>query len=285
MNKEQLENGIFAEGWCIIPKTVLFDQELTPTARLVFAFVTSYMAQKGYCWMSNGYIADNFGLSETTVSLAIKQLAKYLKIEYVKSPHGTERQISLSEFVEAPLNNFKDPLSENENPPLNNFKPPFKKTETPPLRKLKGNKEEYNKEGGIKEEGNKNITAALPPPSIFEDEINKFVRIFYGGLNTNMPNIAKRLPKSYIEQWRTVFKKMLEKDKRNPLEIEKVIYHIFDETSSWWAQTKNVRSPAKFRQRDKQGTLFYDIFLQEMNKKKNKPTKRSRDITGTEADW
>ena len=65
---------------------------------------------------------------------------------------------------------------------------------------------------------------------------------------------------------------MIQRDKRPPGEIEAVIRHIFNERDSWWAKTGNIQTPLKFRRRNKDGILYYDMMLREMkinNKKKD----------------
>lgn len=74
-------------GYGILPNKVLFDDTLKPNAKLVYVFVSSLCAEKGYCWASNQYIADQFKIASSTVSALVSELvnAGYLHIELDKN--------------------------------------------------------------------------------------------------------------------------------------------------------------------------------------------------------
>lgn len=101
-----------------MPNTVLFDERLTASAKLVFVFVSSLSAEQGFCWASNTYIAKRFGMGKSTISALISELvdAGYLTIEIEEN---YKRKLRLG-------------VLETETPPPENSVPPTSKLSTPP---------------------------------------------------------------------------------------------------------------------------------------------------------
>src|SRR5699024_5408839 len=54
--------------WAVIPANVLFSQELRPNAKLLFGVVTLLQEANGYCYASNRYLANLFGLQPDTIT-------------------------------------------------------------------------------------------------------------------------------------------------------------------------------------------------------------------------
>lgn len=77
------------QGYGILPNAVLFDSELSSSAKLLFVYISSLCATEGYCWASNKHFAQRFGISESQVSRLIAELSKYLTIKNARSPHRT----------------------------------------------------------------------------------------------------------------------------------------------------------------------------------------------------
>ncbi|MHB8096084.1 MAG: helix-turn-helix domain-containing protein [Erysipelotrichaceae bacterium] len=72
--------------YAIIPASVRYDKELIPMSRLLFGEITALTNDKGYCWATNFYFSELYGVSETSISKWIKSLSdkKYIRIEYIK---------------------------------------------------------------------------------------------------------------------------------------------------------------------------------------------------------
>ena len=77
---------IMENGFGMLPNKVLFDKELSSTSKLIYSYITSLSAKDGYCWASNKFIGDKFGVSSKTISVNISQLENcgYIRVEIKK---------------------------------------------------------------------------------------------------------------------------------------------------------------------------------------------------------
>lgn len=71
--------------YAIIPANVRYDEELSANAKLLYGEITSLCNDKGYCWATNQYFSNLYGVSERTIRTLVKQLVdkKYIKIEII----------------------------------------------------------------------------------------------------------------------------------------------------------------------------------------------------------
>lgn len=71
--------------YAIIPANVRYDRELSSTAKLLYAEITSLCNDKGYCWASNSYFADLYSTSDRQIQRLLKNLIdkKYINIEII----------------------------------------------------------------------------------------------------------------------------------------------------------------------------------------------------------
>lgn len=65
--------GYFA----VIPATVLFNNELKPNEKLLYALITALSNKEGYCYASNKYLGEKLTVDPQTVSRWIGNLRKY----------------------------------------------------------------------------------------------------------------------------------------------------------------------------------------------------------------
>ena len=107
--------------WAVIPAGIRYDEELRPNAKLIYAEISAMSDATGFCWATNRYLADLFGLTKNTVSELVAQLAErgYVRLEIVKGDNGNivERRIWLAEV--------HPPIPKNRDTPIP------KKTDTP----------------------------------------------------------------------------------------------------------------------------------------------------------
>ena len=69
--------------WSVCPTVILFDDVITPNAKLLYMLISSLTGLDGYCWASNRYLAGKFKFSERTVRNLLEALRNggYIRIE------------------------------------------------------------------------------------------------------------------------------------------------------------------------------------------------------------
>lgn len=67
--------------YAVIPAIVRYDRDLTGNAKLLYGEITALCNEKGYCWATNQYFADLYGVNKKTITQWIKQLEKKKYIE------------------------------------------------------------------------------------------------------------------------------------------------------------------------------------------------------------
>lgn len=84
--------------WAVLPAIVRYDKKLSSTQKILFAEISALTNKDGYCWASNSYFADLFGISDTQVSTSISKLKKE---GYITSDveNNYKRKIFLTEKV------------------------------------------------------------------------------------------------------------------------------------------------------------------------------------------
>lgn len=76
---EEIKQSYYA----IIPANVRYDKDISPNAKLLYGEITALCNQKGFCWASNQYFSNLYGVSDRTIRTLIKQLQdkNYIKVE------------------------------------------------------------------------------------------------------------------------------------------------------------------------------------------------------------
>ena len=69
--------------WAVIPAAVRYDEQLPPNAKLLYAEISSLTDTTGFCFATNSYFQQLYGLSERTVQNLLKALQEhgYIRIE------------------------------------------------------------------------------------------------------------------------------------------------------------------------------------------------------------
>ncbi|MFI3166186.1 MAG: helix-turn-helix domain-containing protein [Bacillota bacterium] len=72
--------------YAIIPATVRYNKKLSANVKLLYAEITALSNERGFCWATNKYFADFFGVDARTVQRWLKTLAdeKCIKINITR---------------------------------------------------------------------------------------------------------------------------------------------------------------------------------------------------------
>ena len=73
MENEENNIGYYA----VIPATVLFNNELKPNEKLLYALITTLANKEGYCYASNKYLGDKLNVEPQTISKWIGNLRNF----------------------------------------------------------------------------------------------------------------------------------------------------------------------------------------------------------------
>lgn len=112
--------------YAIIPANVRYDEELKPNAKLLYGEITALANEKGYCWASNSYFAELYGVSKETISRWINNLENrgYINTQLIYrkgSKEIKERRIFIApidKIVNTPCQNNQYPIDEKINTPI-----------------------------------------------------------------------------------------------------------------------------------------------------------------------
>ncbi|MCA9496797.1 MAG: helix-turn-helix domain-containing protein [Nanoarchaeota archaeon] len=112
--------------YAVIPANVRYSKNITPNAKLLYGEITCLCNAKGYCYASNNYFADLYGVSKISISKWINSLVDegFIQsvINYKKgSKEILNRHITL--VIHPIKENFNTPIKENfkENITSNNI--------------------------------------------------------------------------------------------------------------------------------------------------------------------
>jgi hypothetical protein len=86
-------SSILSKGWGIMPNIVLFDDDLSSTAKLMLCYITSLAGAEGFCRPRNKHLSEKFHISTRQVSNVLQELGEYV---YVGEDDKGRRIIALS---------------------------------------------------------------------------------------------------------------------------------------------------------------------------------------------
>lgn len=88
--------------YAIIPATIRYDERLKYAERLFYGEITALIGKEGYCFASNNYFAEIYGVIPGTISRWISHLSKlgYIRIELIRDDKKAiiERRIYITDI-------------------------------------------------------------------------------------------------------------------------------------------------------------------------------------------
>ena len=107
--------------YSIITADVRYDKSLTPNAKLLYSEISCLTNKNGTCWASNGYFSELYGVSKTTISKWINQLASknYISVKmiYITGTKQIDKRVirlaPIKENLNTPIRKTEGGIEEN----------------------------------------------------------------------------------------------------------------------------------------------------------------------------
>ena len=219
--------------YAIIPANVRYDKDLPPMAKLLYGEITCLTQKNGFCWATNAYFAELYGMSKDRISRLIGILEKkgYISVHVERNEKNevVKRYIKLS-VAEIPI-----PSVENNE---NSF---VKNNDTPTVK----NNEENNINLNNTRMNNTSIKKVSPIgghiPKPIEPKAKEMAELLFS-LHEQVDPKAK--PPSSFDSWAMDIEKINRLDGRSYEDIEKVIRWAKTPGNFWFA---NIMSGKKLR--------------------------------------
>ena len=78
--------------WAVIPAAVRYDPTLPPSAKLLYAEISALTDKRGFCWASNEYFEQLYGLSERTIARLLRALETAGLVRIIDGQGGKARR-------------------------------------------------------------------------------------------------------------------------------------------------------------------------------------------------
>ena len=113
--------------YAIIPANVRYDESLPPNAKLLYGEITALCNAEGYCWASNKYFAELYGVTLRTVANWLRSLVErgYIKSEVFFKNGSKEVDKRYITILTNPYENIFSTYGKNvQDSPEKNFSTP-----------------------------------------------------------------------------------------------------------------------------------------------------------------
>lgn len=235
--------GVMSEGYGIIPKKVMKDEDLTIDAKAIYAFMASFAGAGNTSFPSVKFITDKLGISRQRFNKHRKLLEDkgYITIKKERKSDGSwESNVYTLET-----------LPRLQNPTLDNLT-----LDNPTSGNVTTNNNTINNNTI-----NNNTKSTSRSKLKFETHHLKLAELLYKEILHNNPQHKK----PNLESWANDFRLMMEIDKREGKEIQELI--LFSQSHDFWY--KNILSAGKLREK-------YDVLILEKNGKQG--SKKDRKV-------
>jgi hypothetical protein len=212
---------------CVLPSAILFNKKIELKAVKLYAIIRGLTKKHGYCYATNGYLAELMEASERSITSWIIQLKdeKYLEIETQKNGIHWQRRIYLSD-------KFKECLRKETQfyPPSNPVLPPSQPAST-------------ILEDKLNEDKSKDLNSSSQPKKekiVPSAQASALAQEFSFALKDSLGEDYKEPD---LDQWTKDFDVWLRMEKPEPSIIRKVMNWAVND--SFWKS--NIRCPSKLR--------------------------------------
>ena len=216
--------------YAIIPADVRYDKDLPPMAKLLYGEITCLTQKNGFCWATNAYFAELYGMSKDRISKLIGILEKkgYISIHVERN----EKNEVVKRYIKLRVAEIPIPSGENNDNSI------VKNNDTPTVK----NDEENNINLNNTRMNNKK---ELSPPG---GQASKSIEPKAIELATMLFELHKKadpkVKKPDFDKWAEDIEKINRLDGRSYEDIEKVIRWAKTPGNFWFA---NIMSGKKLR--------------------------------------
>ena len=213
--------GVMSEGYGIIPKKVMKDEDLTIDAKAIYAFMASFAGAGNTSFPSVKFITDKLGISRQRFNKHRKLLEDkgYITIKKERKSDGSWES---NVYTLETLPRLQNPTSGNLT------------SDNPTSGNVTTNNNTFNNNTI-----NNNTKSTSRSKLKFETQHLKLAELLYKQIQNNLPNYKE----PELDKWANEFRLMMERDKRDGKEIQDLI--IKTQSDNFWK--KNILSPGKLR--------------------------------------
>ena len=172
--------------YAIIPANVRYDKDLAPNAKLLYGEITALCNEKGYCWASNQYFAELYGVSVISVKRWVNSLVTkgyvYRTLTYKpNSKEADKRILSIDSGIKIDTTSVQkcyDPSIKNDTTSVQKCYDPSIKNDTDnntSINNTFNNTDIYKGKKKQKSETVKSIIAEYTESKDLQDALHDFV--------------------------------------------------------------------------------------------------------------
>lgn len=162
--------------YAIIPANVRYDKDLAPNAKLLYGEITVLCNEKGYCWASNQYFAELYGVSVPSVKRWVNSLVNkgyvYRTLTYKPNSKEVDKRI-LS--IDSGIKIDTTSVQKCYDPSIKNNTSSSIKNDTDNNTSI--NNTSINKEKNIKKENVNSVIAEYTENKDLQDALHGFVEM------------------------------------------------------------------------------------------------------------
>ena len=157
--------------YAIIPATVRYDKDLKPMERLLYGEITALCGASGYCWGTNRYFSELYGVSTRVVSKWISNLVKKKYINIMIIYKDDTKEVQERRIYIVPIGTVVDTPHEQmfHTPGTNVPDPPRTNVPDPHEQKFQENNTRVNITSNNNRSSSSGDDAAPKEPDIFDE--------------------------------------------------------------------------------------------------------------------